>query len=175
MLWGDFENISTGDHSAFEYYSSQPAGERYSTPPATPITAQQAISGGVGQVSGAPGMLGPFGISTAFQQSNAACRSLTHRSSPISNARFLELCGNIDQYNIILEEIDISAANAIHTDGQLFREIRRRYDQARSRVFVHKFKLFKPKSVNFVQVCRETFFSHTSPFSLALTSTSWNL
>lgn len=158
MLWGDFENISTGDYRAIEYYSSQPIEQQYSASPAAPITAQQAISGGVGLVPGTPGILRPFGTSTAFQQSNAACGSLTHRSSPISNARYLELCINIDQYNIVLEEIDISAVNAIHMDGQLFREIRRRYDQARSRVFVHKFKLFKPKSVHFVQVCRETFF-----------------
>lgn len=175
MLWGDFENISTGNYSAFDYYSSQPIGEPYSAPTAAPIISQKAISGIGGLFLGTPAMLAPFDTSTAIQKSNTARGSLTHRSLPTSSSRYLELCINTDQYNIILEEIDISAASAIHTDGQLFREIRRRYDQARSRIFVHKFKLFKPRSVNFVQVCREAFFPHMSPFSLALTCPSRNI
>lgn len=153
MLWGDFENSPTDEYSVLEYYSSQSIGEQHSATPAAPATSQRGASGGIGPVASTSGKFGPSGTSTAIQRSNTACVSLTHRPLPTSNARYLELCINTDQYNIILEEIDISAASAIHTDGQLFREIRRRYDQARSRVFVHKFKLFKPKHVNFVQVC----------------------
>ena len=154
MLRGDFEKSSTDEYSALENYSSHSIGEQqHSAPSAAPSTTQQAVSGGIGLVTGSPNMFGPSGTSTAMQQSNAIYGSMTYRSLPSSSARYLELCINTDQYNIILEEIDISAANAIHTDGQLFREIRRRYDQARSKVFVHRFKLFKPKSVNFVQVC----------------------
>ncbi len=152
MLWGDFKNSSAGEHSALEHYSSHAIEKQHSATPAGPATIQQPVPGGVGPATGTLGVIGPSGASTAIQRSNAPGGSLTHRPLPSSGARYLELCINTDQYSIVLEEIDISGASAIHTDGQLFREIRARYDQARSKLIAHRFKLFKPKSVNYVQV-----------------------
>lgn len=67
--------------------------------------------------------------------------------------KYLELCVNTGEHGVSLAEIKISTKdNRITSDGQLFDEIRRGYKNIRSSFKAHRFNLFKPIRVNFIQV-----------------------
>lgn len=98
------------------------------------------------------------------QQTTAAVDSTSHHQHPLTGCRsrspqipliekYLELCINTGEYNVTLAEIEISTAQShITSDGQLFHEIRKQYNQHRRFSKVHNLHLFKPVEVRFVQV-----------------------
>jgi hypothetical protein len=67
--------------------------------------------------------------------------------STLSRQSYLELCINTGEYTKTLREIDL---RNVGCDGELFKEIRNEYSQARN--FKSRFWLLKPSGVHFVRV-----------------------
>ena len=133
--------------------SKHPTHPQYHTGASAMPTTQQASAAATRSGPGHPVQPRPFGASTTLHVPIGIQGDLTHRQSVPATTRYLGLCINVAQYEIILAEIDVCPTGTIATDGELFREIRRYYNLARSKLFIHRFKLFKPGIVNYVQVC----------------------
>lgn len=68
--------------------------------------------------------------------------------------KYLELCINTGEYETDLAEIWISNHESpIMNDGQLFQQIRDKYNKHRGFLKTHALHLFKPVGIHFVQVC----------------------
>lgn len=152
MLWGDFKDNALIDNPG-EEPTSHPSSIQYqvvSTPwlsihnppdhllrPSTGNITHQSTSGA------------STGVHTT-----AGSTSITHRPTPAVTQKYLELCVNSSEYDISLVEINLSTTSApIITDGQLFCEIRKRYNETRSNLVLHKLRFFRPAFLSYVRVC----------------------
>ncbi|KAL8826514.1 MAG: hypothetical protein Q9170_007375, partial [Blastenia crenularia] len=152
MLWGDFQvdNPESAANLArwLEHPDQQSHGHStsYTPPNLTIASASQPV--GPAQKSTLPtSPLSPVAPSTGIAPTSAAAIDPT-----VLKERYLELCINTGEYDITLAEIHITTPEAsITSDGQLFEEIRKQYNKHRGFLRSHKWSLFKPVDVHFVQ------------------------
>lgn len=91
---------------------------------------------------------------TASASDAAQLKVCTDHSLLVSSTeKYLELCLNTGEYDVSLAEIAISSAQQIiNSDGELFQEIRQRYQKTRGLIRSLNLRLFKPINIHFVEV-----------------------
>lgn len=155
-LWGDFQIQDAEAVESFTRWLEHPDQQPYH-PSASHNPSQL-------NASSATSTLGHQQAHTRTDSqaaNNAPIASTATTPKPLSlprqpTERYLELCINTGEYDISLAEIHINTPEtSITSDGQLFEEIRKRYQKCRGILRNHKWSLFKPIDVHFVRFCLE--------------------
>ncbi|MCJ1264418.1 hypothetical protein MMC22_004289 [Lobaria immixta] len=153
-LWGDFRDRNPEALAALTA-SLQCSLSDASSSPTHPINNHQPSSAARQSVSGPKN---PVKHYSPASNSNCSQPIVCTGSIPsvLGTEKYLELCLNTGEYDVSLAEIAISRnQQSIDNDGQLFQEIRKRYQKTRGIIKTPNFHLFKPVDVHFVEFCFE--------------------